>query len=247
MNWYVRGGILSLACAALAIIGCGSASNNDQGISVTMLGYSVAAAASSTPGTGTATSGCSTAPNLSSGVFSIGSQTETSDSTPQVLAGVVVRNNLTTQFLRTESVFFEYFIPGAQVQPPTTAVPYGGVIAKAGGLQCGVVTVVPPAIISWISFNRESLPELPFLLIARGQVTGSASGGDVFTTNPVDIGFTVVTDVPITPEDGSVDSSGASEGEASTIDETDSNSGTDPEDTDGIPDADVDSGSDAQI
>lgn len=209
MNWYVRSGIVMLGVVAMAMLGCGTATNNDQGVSFTMLGYSVAANASATPGSGSSAAACSTAPNLSSGVFAIGTQTETSGSTPQVLAGVVVRNNLTTQFVRTVSIQFEYIIPGAQIQPPSTTVPYGGVVAKSGGLQCGVVSVVPPQVLSWISLNRESLPEPPFLVIARGQVTGTTQAGDVLSTNPVDIGFTAVTDNPITPSDDSVDGAAA--------------------------------------
>lgn len=249
MNWYVRSGLVLLSVASMAMLGCGSATNNDQGVSFTMLGYSVAATASATPGAGGTTSGCSTNPNLSGGVFALGSQTETSGATQQVLAGVVVRNNLTAQFIRTQSIQFEYIIPGSQIQPPTTAVPYGGVVAQAAagangaagapGLLCATVTVVPPQIISWMSLNRASIPEPPFMLIARGQVTGTSSAGDVFTTNPVDIAFTVVTDNPIIPADDSVDGTGDATGalEGDFIDDSGDSTDTPT----------VDNGSDAQI
>ena len=213
MNWLVRGAVVALSITTLVMIGCGTASNNDQGVSFTMLGYSVAASASGTPSSGSAT-GCSTAPNLAGGTFAISTSTESAGSTNQVLAGVVVQNNLTTQFLRTQSLSLEYIIPGANIQPPSTAVPYGGVVAKGGGLQCGVVTLVPPQILAWLNLNRSSLPELPFLLIVRGTVTGSAVGGDVLTSNPVDIGFTVVEDNIIPPSQGTPDTTGSVSGES---------------------------------
>jgi hypothetical protein len=194
----------------MSLNGCGSASNNDQGVSFTMLGYSVAAS-SLVPGTPVAA--CPTTPNLSGGVFAISTSTETAGATNQVLAGVVVQNNLTTQFIRTISLDLQYFIPGASITPPSTTVPYGGVVAKAGGLRCGTVTIVPPAILAWINLNRSSLPELPFSLIARGQVVGSTSAGDVLTSNPVDIGYTVVEDniIPPVPADPTVPGAGAGE------------------------------------
>jgi hypothetical protein len=203
--------IVSLAGALLlTLVGCGTASNNDQGVSFTMLGYSVAASAT-TPGATTGAVACSTAPNLSGGVFAISTSTETAGSTNQVLAGVVVQNNLTTQFIRTISLQLEYFIPGSSLTPPSTTVPYGGVVAKAGGLKCGVVSIVPPAVLAWINLNRSSLPELPFSLVARGQVVGSTSGGDVLTSNPVDIGYTVVEDniIPPVPVDPTAPGTGA--------------------------------------
>lgn len=189
-------GLLGLTSGLLlALNGCGSASNNDQGVSFTMLGYSVASAGTTTG----AAVACSTAPNLSGGVFAISTSTETAGNTNEVLAGVVVQNNLTTQFVRTISLELQYIIPGANITPPSTTVAYGGVVPQAGGLRCGVVPVVPPAILSWINLNRNELPELPFSLIVRGQVVGSTSAGDVLTSNPVDIGFTVVEDNIIPP------------------------------------------------
>ena len=200
-----------LSVVLLSLIGCGSASNNDQGISFTMLGYSVAA-------TTTSTTGCSTTPNLSGGVFALGSTAESEGSTNVVFGGVVVKNNLTTQFVRPQSLALEFLIPGASIIPPTTTVPYGGVVAKAGGLLCGTVALVPPQILSWMNLNRNSLPELPFLLIVRGQVTGTTSSGDVLTTNPVDIGFTVTEDNVIPPAEVTPDGTTASASDVTTQD-----------------------------
>jgi len=205
MGKIIRFALLSFL--AVASFGCGSASNNDQGVSFTMLGYSIAntaipgapgapGAPGGVPGVGPA---CATAPNLSGGVFPISTSNETAGSTSEVLAGVVVQNNLTTQFVRTISLSLQYIIPGAQITPPSTIVPYGSVVPQAGGLYCGVVTLVPPQILSWLNLNRASLPELPFLLIVRGQVNGTTQAGDVLTTNPIDIGYTVVADNVIAP------------------------------------------------
>jgi hypothetical protein len=217
-----------LVVTLLAAIGCGSASNNDQGVSFTMLGYSVAGTAGA--GTGGTTAACSTSPNLSGGTFPISTDTETAGSTNEVLVGVVVQNNLTTQFIRTQSIALEYIIPGAEIQPPSTAVPYGGVVAQAGGLQCGVVALVPPQILSWLNLNRGSLPELPFMLIVRGQVTGTTVAGDVLTSNPVDIGFTVVADNVIPPTGADDEASGIVEEGTIEGDDTDL---SDPEIEDG--------------
>lgn len=212
MNWYYRGALSLISVVALAMIGCGTASNNDQGVSFTMLGYSIANA-STTPTSGTSIVQCSTVPNLSGGVFALGSTAETSGSSGQVLAGVVVQNNLTTQFIRTQSVALQYIIPGASIQPPSTVVPYGSVVAKAGGLFCGVVSIVPPQILAWMSLNRNSLPETPFMLIVRGQVTGTTVAGDVLTSNPTDLGFNVVTDNVIPPVSATIPAGAVSGGE----------------------------------
>lgn len=190
------------------IQGCGSGSNNDQGVSFTLLGYSSAEDGA-----------CSTVPNLAGGVVPIGSVAEEPGASGRIVAGMVVRNNLvrtpptdgapitnpSLNFVRTEFATFEYFIPGAQIQPPATTMPFGLVVEPNGGLGCGQIPIVPAEVTAWISFNRGSLPETPFLLQVVGSVTGVTSSGNVIETNPVNIGFTVTTDNVIPPSQGSDD------------------------------------------
>ena len=79
-----------------------------------------------------------------------------------------------------------------------------------GGLFCGQIPIVPPEITAWISFNRNSLPEPPFLLAIKGTVTGITAAGDVLTTNETDFGVNITTDNNIPPSAGG---GGGGEGE----------------------------------
>lgn len=116
----------ALAATALGI-GCGGngASNNDQGMSVTFLGYFQDYSSASS---------CTSLPQgLSGAIIPIGMagpEPATASDSPAGLqadssfaAILGVQNNLFKQTFRVDRASFDYFIPGAQVQPPSTSVP----------------------------------------------------------------------------------------------------------------------------
>lgn len=174
-----------VSCLAFStlMLGCGGASSNDQGVSVTLIGFNI------DPDTGAPCEG--TEPNHSG---SIAPLSISSDSAGGVRSGYVVQNRMTSQFFRTENAFLEYYIPGALEQPPTTAVPAGAVIEKApdgsteGGSSepsraCIGGYVLPPEVQSWIINNRNSMPEPPFQVEVRAYISGMTSSGDRLDTN----------------------------------------------------------------
>lgn len=111
------------------VVGCGTSSNNDQGVALTFLGYY-------------ADSG-STAP-ISSFQIPIGEatgETQLSGSSTDTATGTVpstsyqafvgVQNNLSSQAVRVDRLLLQYTVPGADAQPPTTTVPLGLVLGSS--------------------------------------------------------------------------------------------------------------------
>ena len=106
--------------AGLALAGvlgsCGSASNNDQGASFTLLGYFAEVPDSESTSLPTQLTGLSI---LLSDPGQEGAPSADNFGGGTVTAVVGMQNNIVTQFLRTDRVFFEYDIPGAAAQPPS--------------------------------------------------------------------------------------------------------------------------------
>lgn len=174
-----------ISCLAIStlMVGCGGASSNDQGVSVTLLGFNI------DPDTLAPCSG--TEPNHSGSPVPL---SVASDSAGGIRTGYVVQNRMTTQFFRTENAFLEYYIPGATKQPPTTAIPTGAIIEKAPeatgegasaepSRACIGGYILPPEVQSWIINNRNSMPELPFQVEVRAYISGMTSSGDRLDTN----------------------------------------------------------------
>lgn len=159
--------LLIIVTPVLAIIGCGGngASNNDQGVSVTLLGLfqtstSTATTTGGTTGT-TATNltGCGQLPQpLSVGFITLGRTMPQPTATPSgssggtstsglstdpsgaVYAVLGLQNNLYGQAFRADRVLLEYHIPGASVQPPSTNVALNMLAGPAeAGTQGGAV------------------------------------------------------------------------------------------------------------
>ena len=195
--------------AVVCLANCGGGSNNDQGASFTLLGYSTNCEESPD------------SPNLS-GFHSVrlGGATEGGDvAAGGITAAMVMRNNLSDQFIRTENAFFTYHIPGASSQPPATSSVAGIVIDKggssaggdddddAGGATssstgCVGTFIVPAEVRQWLVLNKNFLPELPFTMEVRGFVTGISSAGNRYDTNEVKIFVQFVPDIVITPGTG---------------------------------------------
>jgi len=224
MRRMIRIGVGVLVGASVVFgLGCGTATNNDQGVSVTLLGYF----SPDSDGLCTATD-----PKPLSGAISPISDSAVTE--PTARAGEVsgcagVLNNLSGQFIRTQRIYMDYFIPGASVQPPSTSFPMGAVVGPAtgttttgstsnsggsslppsftgdngpGNFVVADVAVVPVEVMAWINLNRNSLPELPFTMTVTSHVRGVTSAGDVVETNDVDFAVTLTPDNIIAPTDG---------------------------------------------
>lgn len=209
--------LLAGLIVSASVLGCGSATNNDQGASFTLLGYFASI------GSG------ETLPTQVTGLSILLSDTQSDEQAPgagnfgggTVLGVIGVQNNLVAQFIRTDQVFFEYNVPGASAQPPSTNYPVVLTLGPAesasvnppssslpGGFE-GIsnrafaeVPVLPAEIRQWMSLNRNSLPDLPFIMSVTTVVSGVTSAGDRFETNPAQLLIQVNDDTVITPTEG---------------------------------------------
>lgn len=134
---------------ALLMWGCGGngAANNDQGVSVTLLGFY--SALPQTPGVGNggggaggggagfgngATCAAPTQPvnrivlrlgtsGVEPGGSDDGSSVGNVDASSGATITVGIQNNLIGQFFRSDRMLLSYYIPGSSIQPPATNVP----------------------------------------------------------------------------------------------------------------------------
>lgn len=211
-----------ILAGTMSLSGCGSASSNDQGVSFTLLGFFAK------DDIDASSADCKTLPTSVLGLYMPLNDPgdEASTDTGDLITYLGAQNNLSQQFIRTDRVFIEYYVPGASVQPPTTSLPFSMMVnpavsstedatttAKAfdsslppsfGGQGCsrafGGFTVVPEDVLSWMNFNRGELPEPPFVMTAIVSVTGITSAGDRLTSNQASIDIHVTPDVVIAPE-----------------------------------------------
>lgn len=201
-----HGKLLAVSFTLAAVLfGCGSASN-DQGVSFSLMGYFAGLPEDS--------SDCTKSPagvsGLSIPLSSSGLETGLTDS--DVLVYLGLSNNIVTQTLRTQRVYFSYYIPGAAVQPPSTSVALsvfmpalapttsgGSTNAETCNKAYAGVAVVPASVRSWINFHREYLPQPPFSMIVTTTVDAISSAGDAYTSNDADLDITWLPDNPIGP------------------------------------------------
>lgn len=211
----IRGLVLGFSVAAL--VSCGSA-RNDQGVSFTLLG-----AFSETPGA----DACASIPSGVSGMTIplaslSGEGASGDDAAGGLLLYLGVQNNLSDQFLRTVEARFDYEVPGASAQPPSTTLPFQTLVGPfistntdagtTGGTgfdsslpgsfgddsACnrayGQTLVLPGSVRSWIALNKASLPDTPFTMIITITVNGVTNAGKTFESNDVSIPVVVVSD-----------------------------------------------------
>ena len=229
------GGFLLSVGLAFSLVGCGSASNNDQGTAFTFIGWF-----ESTPKSGATT--------LPTGLTRIDVPisdtvgTETAGDSGVVGGFAGVQNNLSGEFIRLQRIFHTYFIEGAGAQPPATSYAMGGVVGPAvvtssdatgaggtgfdsslppsfsdgslGNRTFAGTPLVTPDILSWINLNRGSLPETPFTMIVTSHIVGITSSGNQLETNEIDFPIVFTADVIITPSEPTVTDAGADPGAA---------------------------------
>lgn len=104
---------LILSAIVLAGIGCGSAAENDAGVSFSLLGYYT----DSTGETGISGISAGLTTNLSTGVLIAGR----------------FQNNLNGAAIRMSRIRMSYFIAGTSVQPPDDSFALGGILGAASG------------------------------------------------------------------------------------------------------------------
>lgn len=209
----IKGLAKFLGVAALLLaMGCGGASSNDQGTSITLLGTFMEA-----PESGST----DLPPGQTGAIVSVftgdsSADPESDNEVGGVLTYLGIQNNLSGQFYRTERVYLNYYIEGSSVQPPDTIVPLSTVIgpsvaaaAEGGAADNGSTLpdifdgenvpnrtfsqtfVVPPAIMGYLNLNAESIfgARDSVTMLVNISVTGLTSSGDRIDTNS--IGFPV--------------------------------------------------------
>lgn len=181
---------LSAALIASAMLGCGTASN-DQGTSFSLTNVSPAAnevPLSTTDGDGTTTGA--------------------------VRGAYTVQNNLARQGIRIQRINLSFFIEGSDSQPPSTTLAAGGVLGPAepdgddGSLPPGFggspeisvnSFVVPVEIMTWLNLNRAQLPEPPYTLTVDATVSGTTTSGGGIESNSFATLISILPDVVIAP------------------------------------------------
>ncbi len=205
---------------ALGVSSCGG-TNNDQGVTFTLLGFF-----GELPDTGE----CGEIPaGLVGTGISLGDALTESGGRSDLVAVIGLQNNLNGQILSVDSLTYEFFVPGASIQPPETisALPMflgpavvegatgGG--EEGGGAQfdsslpdsfgndgiCNVgfseFLLLPSSVRTFLSFNRGSLPEPPFDMLVTVRASGQTSAGDRLTSNPETIFVTILPETVIEP------------------------------------------------
>lgn len=221
--------ITATSACILALLSCGSASNNDQGVSFSSNGWAAVK------------DGACTFQGITEfqAPISLGTGSEvTGSGLIDSRQCMVVENRMTSQFIRADRIYYTFNIPGASVQPPNTSMPFSAFLAQvptttgtdtgsgsgtdlgdAQRLSSGAY-IVPPQIFEWISLNRDSLPSIPFQLEVYARVSGVTAAGDRLQTNEIGMPVFITQDEVIAPSPGPTDAA------PTPVDETSSSSST---------------------
>ncbi|MCB0338741.1 MAG: hypothetical protein KDD53_04010 [Bdellovibrionales bacterium] len=213
---------LLMAVLVIGAAGCGGSSNNDQGTTFTLLGFF------SEPGE---SNGTELPPGLLGVAYPLGNLFPDGGFGGAVIATLGLQNNSPFFTIRSDTVSLEYFVPGAEIEVPSTITTLATVmgpapvVADSQGLlppgqsslpptvipnrAFGEATILPAEVMEFIILNKEYFPELPFSLFIRAQVSGVTSAGDRLETNPLE--FEVVFSDPntVTPTTGDLGGSGS--------------------------------------
>lgn len=202
---------LGVVSASVWFMGCGGngASNNDQGVSVTFLGFFPTTTTGCTgPQTGLARATMrlgeyAPEPAGETGVVGASGSTGTTgpDASSSYIASVGVQNNLYGQFFRGDRVLLEYYIPGASIQPPPTNVAVnmlagppatsttGSTTTTGGGLgtRQPVITALPPSFSSGCNKGYSAVAIVPaavreWLNFNRGSLPEPPYSMEVYAT-----------------------------------------------------------------
>lgn len=217
--------VLLTAVVIALISGCGSATNNDQGVSVSLLGFftEFGECDSDLPagllGQSIPISGSQ---GFDSGTVGNNEILGTESGVAAILG---LQNNITQQGFRAQRAYLEYYIEGASVQPPSTTIPFSLFVGPAidpnadqntgfdsslpnsfGQSFCnrafGQAVYLPAEVRAWLNLNRGSLPELPVTMVVSVTVTGLSTAGDRYDTNPVELLVNLTPDNTVPPTDG---------------------------------------------
>lgn len=173
---------------AMAALGCGTASNNDQGVSFLNFGFFAVDE-----------EGKCSEDGVTGGLFFLG------NSARSLSTCVGVQNNLSGQFIQSNRATISYFVPGAAVQPPSVVVPFTNILGPGSTganttLPDGVknessviagLTLITTDIWNFLVLNQRDLPNFPYTMIATVTVSGITSAGDRLDTNSTEIGIEV--------------------------------------------------------
>ncbi|MCC6220239.1 MAG: hypothetical protein IT291_03250 [Deltaproteobacteria bacterium] len=179
-----------MAMTVAAALGCGSATNNDQGTSFLALGFFE---------TGDGDAGdAGTVVYLNNdveglqGVIPLFVPIDKDPEEEGLQGGYIgLQNNLSAQFIRSERIDCCYTVPGADssLNIPCDSWHFTTVLPASEGEEPATsysqVEIVSPDIIAYLNVNTNSLPELPYRMVAECTVVGVSQAGDVFETNPV--------------------------------------------------------------
>lgn len=207
---------LGLVATALSIAGCGGATNNNQGTSITLIGTFAESGDASSDTLPAGQTGVTV--SIENGTASDGNP-ENGNEVAGVLTFLGIQNNLTGQFFRTERVILSYYVEGSSLQPPNTTMSLSAVIGPAivaaggsgdgaggaGGATDGSslpdnvgtqlpnrtfaqTFVVPASIMSYILLNSDALfgSRDAVTMIVTMYVSGVTSAGDRIETNKID-------------------------------------------------------------
>ncbi len=217
---------VALTLTVFGLLGCGSGSSNDQGVSFTLLGFYDDLEGDPEL--------VRVVPLSFSGSEIQGDQFQDGFTDQTNISGAIIsfagsQNNLSQVFIRTDAAYLSYFIPGASRQPPDTATAYSLVLGPAVSAGAAAsddpfistlppaladvenvgyapVSIVPADVMTWLNLNRTALPELPFDMIVTAYVSGVTSAGDRLDSNEVQYL------VKFTPDNVIPPASGAAEG-----------------------------------
>jgi hypothetical protein len=209
--------ILGFGLSLIFLAACGSSPTNNQGVSFTLLGFFQGDASEGSEARGEV----GQYKPLSAG----GVETQGGDTAGDALTYVGLQNNITSQFLRVDRLEIEYFIEGSRIQPPNTAIALTSFLGKAPSTGTGSSSssgsnssstigtssanisytqfpIVPSDIMTWLNFNRNSLPELPFTMIATVKASAVSSAGDRYASNEGSYFIIFTPDNVIAPTEG---------------------------------------------
>ena len=202
----VRTGLFLLVVSAM--LGCGSDTNNDQGISFRAAQYFGVASNGDAPD-------C-TGAGIGGAYLTFNNQTVAYPPT-MALVWVKLENYLSQMFVRVIRSECSYVIPGADptlvipedsfqmsgVVSPTSSSSTGTAASSSGSgssgsgsstgtasFLCAPFTVLSANMLEFLSVNQSYLPELPFNIIATCRFYGITSSGDNLTTN--DLALTII-------------------------------------------------------
>ncbi len=215
---------LALLCSLLAV-GCGSSSTNNQGVSFTLLGFFAELPEA----------GSEELPQGSIGqavpISAVNPETQAGNAVGTTTTIVGLKNNIVSQFIRTDRLKISYYIEGASKQPPNTTIAFSVLLGPGGGSSSGEeggeesssssstsslpdfssiasqgfgsFPIITPDISAWLNLNRGSLPELPFTLTATVKASGVTSSGNRVDSNEAQYFIIFTPDNEIAPTNGS--------------------------------------------